>query len=265
MKDSKGYLERMRGAMREKLFFIEHLDLSNKIIIDFGAADGTLIKELINIGYENTTYFCVENYAEFLQTCKQLKEIGDVIAASGLTEVEMWLRGHKQYGNDTREVVLICSSVLHECTWSMQRVITSFALNWCNYFILRDMFWDNFVHRIDWDARARILGNIITYAPHPDLMQEFFKLRGVSDESIKEYLLKYTYVDNWETEVEECYLNVDWTAIKDAKGVNNSAFEVVYENIYTNQFIKERIFNDFGFNISWPTHCQLILKVNQGG
>ena len=260
MKDVQGYLERMRGAMREKLFFIEHLDLNNKIIIDFGAADGSLVKELINIGYENTTYVCVENYEEFLQTCKQLKEIGDVIAVSGLTEVEMWLR-HQQYGKDTREVVLICSSVLHECTWSMQRVIASFALNWCNYFVLRDMFWSSFTHKIEWKARARMLGNIIMYAPRPDLMQEFFRLRGVSDESIEEYVLKYTYVENWATEIEEFYLNVDWDSIKDAKHINKNTFEVIYENIYTNEFIKQRVYDDLNITITWPTHCQLIMQI----
>ena len=35
MKDSKGYLKRMEKSMREKLFFLEYIDLDNKIIIDF--------------------------------------------------------------------------------------------------------------------------------------------------------------------------------------------------------------------------------------
>ena len=48
MKDSRGYLERMEKSMREKLFFLEHIDLDNKIIIDFGAANGALAKEIMN-------------------------------------------------------------------------------------------------------------------------------------------------------------------------------------------------------------------------
>ena len=46
MKDSKGYLERMEKSMKEKLFFLEHIDLDNKIVIDFGAANGVMVKKL---------------------------------------------------------------------------------------------------------------------------------------------------------------------------------------------------------------------------
>ena len=59
MQDSKGYLERMERSMREKLFFIKHIDLDNKIVIDFGSANGALVKELMKMDFENTTYFCV--------------------------------------------------------------------------------------------------------------------------------------------------------------------------------------------------------------
>ena len=259
MKDSKGYLERMKGAMREKLFFIEHLDLNNKIIIDFGAADGTLVKELISIGYENTTYFCVEDYEEFLQACKQLKEVGDVTAVSGLTEIEVWLREHKQYGSDTREVVLICSSVLHECTWSMQRVVNSFATNWCHYFIVRDMYYDNLPNnKLTLFGELRALEQFIMLSPRPNLLQDYFveadKNSKSLDEKIKEYLLKYTYVDNWETEVQEDYFHVDWNYIF-------SHEHIIYQRIYTNQFIKQRVYEDFNITITWPTHCQVIIQI----
>jgi hypothetical protein len=67
MKDSKGYLERMEKSMREKLFFIKHIDLDNKIVIDFDSANGALVKELIKMNFENTTYFCVEKNEEFFE------------------------------------------------------------------------------------------------------------------------------------------------------------------------------------------------------
>ena len=71
MKDSKGYLERMEKSMREKLFFLEHIDLDNKIIVDFGAANGALVKEIIKTNPMNTTYFCVEKNEEFFEECKK--------------------------------------------------------------------------------------------------------------------------------------------------------------------------------------------------
>ena len=59
-----------------------------------------------------------------------------------------------------------------------------------------------------------ILEKIICLAPRPDLMQQFFYLRGISKKSMAEYLLKYSYVENWNTEINEKYLDVDWIIIK---------------------------------------------------
>ena len=65
MKDSKGYIERMKASMKEKLFFVDKIDLNNKIIVDFGCAEGDLLQELDHMGLENTTLIGVENNAEF--------------------------------------------------------------------------------------------------------------------------------------------------------------------------------------------------------
>lgn len=96
MKDSKGYLNRMAKSLEEKLFFLKHIDLDNKIIVDFGAANGALAKEIIKTKPINTTYFCVENKEEFFKECEKLKDTG-VLTVSGLTEVEMWLRRNMVY------------------------------------------------------------------------------------------------------------------------------------------------------------------------
>ena len=177
MQDSKGYLERMERSMREKLFFIKHIDLDNKIVIDFGSANGALVKELMKMDFENTTYFCVENNDEFLEECKKLEKekTADVYAFGGLTEVEMWLRHNKQYGQETREVVLICSSVMHELTPKMQRYVVGFSRAYCDYMIVRDMFYE--YDSISDQREKDILEKIICLSPRPDLMQQFFYLR----------------------------------------------------------------------------------------
>ena len=65
MKDKKGYLKKLEGSMKEKLFFVEHLDLNNKIIVDFGCANAALIKHLMAMGFENTTYIGIERDEDF--------------------------------------------------------------------------------------------------------------------------------------------------------------------------------------------------------
>ena len=262
MKDSRGYLARMEKSMREKLFFINHIDLDNKIVIDFGAANVAMVRELLDMEFRNTTYFCLENNQEFFEECKKLeKEFGaDVYVFSGLSEMEMWLRHNKQYGQETREVVLICSSVLHECTPAMQKSIVGFSRSWCDYMVVRDMFYEN--HSMDEKEMLDYLEKIISLAPRPDLMQQFFYMRGVDERSIAEYLLKYSYVANWATEVQEKYLSVDWIRIKYFT-TNEVDASVVYEDIYTNKFIASQVYNQFGIEMRWPTHCKLILKMNR--
>lgn len=260
MRDSNGYLERMEKSMREKLFFLEHIDLDNKIIIDFGAANGAMVKELIKTCPTNTSYFCVENNEEFFEKCKELQLDADVYVVSGLTEVEMWLRHNKQYGQETREVVLICSSVMYELTPAMQKNVIAFSRAYCDYFVVRDMFYE--YDSIPDEREKDILEKIICLAPRPDLMQQFFYLRGLSKESIAEYLLKYSYVENWNTEVQEKYLSVDWIRIKYFETEWAEA-QVLYENYYTNNFIASRVYNTFGIRMNWYTHGQMILKIKR--
>ena len=167
MKDSRGYLERMEKSMREKLFFLEHIDLNDKIIIDFGAANGALAKEIMNIYPTNMTYFCVESNEEFFKECEILKVLG-VHIVHDLTEVEMWLKNNK----DNREAVLICSSVMHELTQKMQRNVVRFSREYCDYMIVRDMFYE--YNSIPDEREKDILEKIICLAPRPDLMQQVF-------------------------------------------------------------------------------------------
>lgn len=257
MKDSNGYLKRMEKSIREKLFFINHMDLNNKIIIDFGAANGALVKELINMNFENTTYCCIEKNKEFFEECKKLEKekTADMCVFGSLTEVEKWLEYNKQ---ETREVILICSSVMHELTSKMQRDVVSFSREYCDYMVVRDMFYE--YDSIPDEREKDILEKIICLAPRPDLMQQFFYLRGLSKKSIAEYLLKYSYVENWNTEVNEKYLDVDWVNIKyfETKEVE---VKVIYENYYTNSFIASRVYDTFGIRMDWYTHGQIILKM----
>jgi hypothetical protein len=126
--------------------------------------------------------------------------------------------------------------------------------------IVRDMFYE--YNSISDEREKDILEKIICLAPRADLMQQFFYLRGLSKKSIAEYLLKYSYVENWNTELYEKYLDVDWINIRYFE-TEEVGVEVVYENYYTNSFITSRVYNTFGIRMDWYTHGQLILKMNR--
>lgn len=266
MKDKKGYLKRLEGSMKEKLFFIEHLDLNNKIIVDFGCANAVLIKHLMAMGFENTTYIGIERDEDFFNECIKLQEQNSNFKVfSGLGETDLFIRTEKLFRKDTRKVIFICSSVLHEVTEKMFKWIIGWARANADYLVVRDMYWGYNPYKIDEDDEMceepflykdyvhKLLCNP-TYIPY---LSDFAEKRGsFTDKDLCEFLLKYRYIKNWDTEVEEKYFSVDWYSIEYMKDSL-----IMYRNEYTNDFIKRQVKKDFDINIQWPTHKQLILKI----
>lgn len=257
MKDSKGYLNRMAKSLEEKLFFLKHIDLRNKIIIDFGCADGTLLKHLqernrlLDI---NDIYIGVEKNKEFYDAVKN--DIDYVF--SDLNELARFLPTYDKAG---REVVFITSSVLHECDSFEQMRIRSFVASCCDFWVIRDMYFKehDYGHRTTLLLLSQIVKN-------SDREQLAYHLMCRSDYDINtkmlaEYLMKYPYVENWDTEVKEYYWSTEWgNILRDMQWM-----DTIYDNAYTNKFIEDKIFNDYGIKINWTTHRQMIIHNTKKG
>ena len=252
MKDSRGYIERMKASMKEKLFFIDKIDLNNKIVVDFGCAEGALLQELDHIELENTTFIGVENNVEFfsnITTCNKNYHL-----FYNLTEVEQKIREWRSLKNDDREVVLICSSVLHELTNGYFKRVANFACGMADYVVIRDMYWDN---RFSGDVEA-VYSKVIKECGNDRalLLADLIEKRGsLSPEVMAEFLLKYRYEANWETEVLENYFSVPWNHIELLW-----AFQPIYDRKYINSFIKNDLHETFNIDLTWPTHRTMILK-----
>ena len=260
MKDSKGYLEKMEKSMQEKLFFIERLDLNNKILIDFGCANAVLIQRLMEMNFKNTTFVGVESNPMFLDMCKELENNSlNFKAFGGLLQVELYLKALKEDG-DNRGVILLCSSVLHELSFKYQEYITMFAHKFCDHFVIRDMIWLDRYGDMPLEAPLKLLHKIIRRTNDLEHFQDFFRKRDYSFKSIAEYLLKYRYVENWETEMAEDYMSVDWRMIRNFAN-ESCCGVVVYENVYTNTYIADHVMEDFYIDMYWPTHCQMIIEI----
>lgn len=257
MKDRIGYINRMEDAMQEKLFFVDRINLNNKIIIDFGCATGSLIKHLLNMEFENTTYIGLENNEHFFEECKDLQlKTPNFFIFSGFSEVDCWLRKQRAWKNDDREIVLICSSVFHECTCKMQKYVIGWAQVNAKYFIIRDMYWDEDTYISPADLLK--YWHIVITKTNPHRLQDFLSNRAhMCERQLAEFLLKYRYIENWETEVQENYFNTEWDRIEFINAT------VIYDNPYTNTFIKKCVENDFDIEINWYTHRQLILEIER--
>ena len=185
MKDEKGYLERMEKSMQEKLFFIEHIDLNNKIVIDFGCADGTLVRNLKSFGYKDTLWLGVEANDTFRDQADEVLNY----SFSNLLELYKFMRTRKEI--DTREVILITSSVLHECGCTLQYDLVNFARLYCNYWAIRDMYFDLF----GFVPMMEYFTTILERSDKEQLISFLRRRIHINEQLIAEWLLKYHYKD----------------------------------------------------------------------
>ena len=237
------YLNGMEKGKVEKLFFAKYLKLGDyNVIIDFGCGSGDIIK------------FCKENSGlsecygvdkdPFMRNvasdnCKGL----DINFVESLDKISV--------DNPNAEVLIIFSSVLHE-VGNYWNTIRKFINNYIGRItvVVRDMwFWDKNDGEIKKSDLAKIIKN-----SNPQRLSEFVEKYGLTTQKqMYHYLLKYSYVDNWELELEEDYFSFDWTNLN--HGIK------FYDGTYLLEYKKERVKQDFNIDLEFSTHRQLIVKI----
>lgn len=239
------YLAGMEKGKADKLFFVNHLCLDNyDCIIDFGCGAGEIIKYC----KENSTHpICygidkdpfMRNIAG--ENCKNL----NIIFLNSLTELKLI--------SPYTRILLIFSSVLHE-VGSYWEFLKNFIKLHSGYITvaIRDMYWNYELE--GFEANQIELAKIIKHA-NPNQLAEFVSKYGIKwERDIYHFLLKYSYVDNWELELEENYFSVDWNCIE------HLALSIIYDRKYVLPFKKDRVKEDFGINLLYPTHRQFIIN-----
>lgn len=72
------------------------------------------------------------------------------------------------------------------------------------------------------------------------------------------FLLKYRYVENWDREVRENYFPHTFSQFLDK--ISKYNYTVVYSDFYTLPYIREKVYEDFGFVLYDFTHAKFLLK-----
>lgn len=249
MKDLEGYLSRMEKAMVEKLYFLQHINFEEyDYVIDFGCANGALLKSIIPLS-SNTQFIGIDSNAELIFIAQsKLKEENFVFFESlkaTLKEIELG-----------KKVAIILSSVLHELPKKVIRQIITLAKN-LDTIIIRDMFFDSNYNEKIYGALS-IFENSRLIEDYQ--IKDFTKYHGKisSTKSLYHFLLKYTYTDNWETEVKENYFSVPWKKLNKKLIKNN--FEIVYSKEYILNFKHNEVLKNFGYELKYPTHKNIIYK-----
>ena len=251
------YIQRMSESLPDKLFFLEYLDDTVDTIVDYGCADGTLLKAIHDSPLK-------DNY----------KLIGYDISKE-MIEIAKSSNKDIFFTNDWQEVLSICSSrnacinfssVIHEL---VSEVSWNTFKNFCQeiaerfYMIaIRDMGMENKAIR---EARSSIdyyqaIKNKGYQNYFDDVLHKYYLGRENNNIGvITEFLLKYPFQENWENEIKEHYLHV---TLEDSKALFSSNFEFtsVYQESYCLEYVYQRIKKDFGINVTWGTHYKLLLR-----
>lgn len=246
MKDFNGYIMRMEGALQEKLFFLNITDLSKfDFVFDFGCANGILIKILAN-KFTTTKFFGYDFYPKMIESAKQLVKTKNVYFSYDLKEFEVALKAEGKKA-------IIFSSVLHEISQNFLITAIDF-MKQTDYVIIRDMFFDDSLNK-NFDCKSILNHSLLTEQMTKDFEKRFGKIDNTKN--LYHMLLKYTYTDNWQTEIEENYFSVDFNQI--LTKLNDAGFKILYDDRYTLPYKKTEIKNTFNFDLNLPTHRKLIL------
>lgn len=228
------YLNGMTKANKEKVFFLEHLNLNDwETVIDFGCGGGDILAILANVTTATLIGIDRDDYMR-----KVTKE--KVPTCYVYSSLSKGLLGPK--------TLVIFSSVLHEVEdfWlTLKPILKDSGAT----VVVRDMRFTGNDAPISKDQ----LSKLVNGAHHKTLSEFIAKYGMTTSKDLVHYLLKYSYIDNWELELAEDYFSFDYDDLF-------SFSDILYERNYTLEFKKRRVLEDFGLELTNGTHTQLILK-----
>lgn len=252
------YIEGLQKTLNDKLFFVKYLPkdfFNKKIVVDFGCGDGSVL-EYIHKNYKPDQIIAVDINPNMREIVRN--RIPSAICFSTIQNADQFLNAYIKDSTKKKEVVVIATSVLHEIGLDMQLVFKNFCKKYSCYLIVRDMCVD--VETLDENSYTVPLMAKIVASAYPKHLSEFIATYGFTKRALLHYLLKYTYVENWETEIKENYLSIKWEWLDEIKS------KTIYDNKYIQEWRKNQVMKDFDIDISQYTTCthrELIFKVGE--
>lgn len=242
------YINGMRKSLEDKLFWYDLIQ-DYDTVVDFGCADGSLLKEVERRSAERglkKKLIGIDNNEEMRERAAQKVPEGYF-----LSELE------KFYATDY--AVLNLSSVIHEVySYCTINEIQAFWYNVFNrnyrYIVIRDMMVSK---SICYDKEGRNYNKFIP-DEYRDQYKDFYNKRGdVSEKLALEFLLKYRYVENWERESRENYFPIYLEELLEKIPVK---YELMYLDHFILPYAKQKVKEDMNIDIVDNTHCKIILK-----
>lgn len=253
------YTDGMRKSMPDKTWFLDKIDGSEEIV-DYGCADGALLRYIDDAMPQVFKLTGIDNDANMLQLAKD--NLPYSIELLTPDQFNMFPR-------NTHKACLNCGSVIHEVysygtTESIDKFWDFTFNSGFKYISIRDMA----MSRIDISAPRSVMNeavNKILCEGGLDVYNQLCEFRNffgyqpstMTWKSIVHFLLKYRYITNWDREMRENYfpLLTEEILLKIPKN-----YRVKYYEHYTLPFLKDKVMEDFGIDLTTKTHYKLLLE-----
>lgn len=263
------YTEEMSKSVWDKAFFMDKI-IGAKLVIDFGCADGAMIRMLAPL-FPNTTFYGYDiNDDLIVEAWRKLESPADKNTFFFHKErsypdyhdgfEDMIAMATQYYQPD--EICINFSSVLHEIFSSspsgketIRRLVEELQPK---YITIRDMYWHaapgvNVLRYSEDKIRAQVEEKYLNnYEATFDFMH--------SPQSITHFLMKYQWKDNgWEDEMKENYFSYTIEDFLDT--MCRWQYITVFESHYQLPYLTEKWKNEYDFFVPEAhTHAQFVLR-----
>lgn len=264
IKDYDAYQHRMNKSLIDKLFFADKIPDDTSVIIDYGCADGTLLRAMrsifptaILIGYDIDEKM-IEKSAkgENRENIVYHSNWNLLMAAVGRIRSDFFTKGLKY------KSAVVASSLIHEVySYGTPEQVTGFWNEIFNsdfdYICIRDMMVSMPVDRpSDINDVVRVLRKFHRTKPLLDFQANWGSIEN--NKNLVHFLLKYKYLTpNWDREVKENYIPL---YREDFLALIPEAYTVTFHEHFTLPYLMENVLNDMGVVLKDPTHIKIILS-----
>lgn len=246
--DINTYTSRMAKSYEDKLFFMDKT-AGIKNIVDFGCADGTVIREMNKI-MPDVKYIGYDNNPEMIKIAQTKSSSNSNISFTNTFPKNV-------FGKNS---LLNLSSVIHEIysycsTDEVKEFWDNVFLSGFDYVSIRDMCISENVYRLTNRTDYWKLINVADKNQIRDFEHNWGSL--MRNNNFLHFLMKYKYIENWDREVKENYFPI---TLEELLKKIPSDYKIAYIETYCLPYLKSIVEKDFGISIKDNTHVKLLLK-----
>jgi len=246
LNDLEVYVQRMQKSFMDKMFFIDKIFEPVDTILDFGCANGVLIRAMKYLFPEHT-------YIGYDISDEMIKKARELLPECGF--YTKW----DDMKTDPKSTLINISSTLHEVySYGTEASVAEFwervLHSGFKYIAIRDMMVSEKMEPLSDNGDVNLARQL-----YPEKLSEYESIWGSIEDrhNLIHYLLKYSYTENWDREVRENYLPI---TVEELMSRIPEDYEVIYSEHYVLPYTKQQVKRDSGIDLKDATHYKILLK-----